>query len=86
MTRALAERVNEVKAWRDGGSAIAGPDGRFVIEPVKDTRGLIVADLPLAEVARERQNFDPTGHYSRPDVLQLHVNRRRQTSVHLRDE
>jgi nitrilase len=36
-------------------------------------------------VARERQNFDPAGHYSRPDVTRLKVNRKRQKTVKLSD-
>jgi len=69
----------------DGGSCIAGPDGAWVIEPQVGEEGLWYADLCLAEVARERQNFDPAGHYSRPDVTRLKVNRKRQKTVTFKD-
>jgi nitrilase len=34
---------------------------------------------------RERQNFDPAGHYARPDVTRLKVNRHRQKTVNFKD-
>lgn len=64
-----------------GGSCIAGPNGKWLIPPVNDREALLVATLDHAQVRRERQNMDPAGHYSRPDVLQLHVNRARQSTV-----
>ena len=69
----------------DGGSGVAGPDGRWVLEPVVGEERVLVVDLDPARVAQERQNFDPAGHYSRPDVLRLHVNRVRQSIVKFED-
>ncbi len=76
----LREHLPEVCA--NGGSAIAGPDGQWVLEPVSG-EGVFVAELDLHAVYRERQNFDPAGHYSRPDVLTLQLNRRRQHGLEI---
>lgn len=66
----------------DGGSCIAAPDGSWVVEPIVNREEIIVAEIDHALVRGERQNFDPAGHYARPDVLRLTVNRRRQTMLH----
>ena len=74
------------KGWlTDGGSCIAGPDGNWVLEPQVGEEGLWYADLDIETVARERQNFDPAGHYTRPDVTKLKVNRKRQKTVVFKD-
>lgn len=71
--------------WAAGGSCLAGPDGRWLIEP-SDQAGVLLADIDPSEVARARHNFDPTGHYSRPDVFELRVNRQRQQIASFSDE
>jgi nitrilase len=71
--------------WTDGGSAIAGPDGHWLREPVAGTEGLVIADIDLARVREERQNFDPTGHYGRPDLFELRVDRRRRSVARFED-
>jgi len=65
----------------NGGSCIAGPDGEWIVKPVLDKEGLIYHDLDFNRVYEERQNFDAVGHYSRPDVTKLTVNRERQSTV-----
>lgn len=69
----------------NGGSCIAGPDGEFIIEPQIEKEGLIIQTLDFNRVLEERQNFDPVGHYSRPDVTKLIVNRERQSTVEFKD-
>ena len=75
----LADEVRaNMSDWGyDGGSCIAGPDGQWIVEPVAGEERLVIADIDLARVREERHNFDPTGHYARPDVLELTVHRRR---------
>ena len=65
----------------NGGSCIAGPDGQWIIEPQVGSEGLYCAEIDHKQVRRERQNFDPVGHYSRPDVLQIKVNNSRQNTL-----
>lgn len=70
----------------NGGSCLAAPDGSWVIEPFADEEGLRVATIAHKIVRRERQNFDPVGHYSRPDVTQLVLNRERQSTLVVKDQ
>ena len=69
----------------DGGSCVAAPDGSWVLPPLIGEEGLRYCTLDAAFIRRERQNFDPSGHYSRPDVTRLIVNRRRQSLASYED-
>ena len=79
----LLEKTPKILA--NGGSCIAGPDGEWVVEPVLYKEGLIYHAIDFNRVLEERQNFDPVGHYSRPDVTQLSVNRERQSTIKIVD-
>lgn len=74
------------KSMADGGSCIAAPDGSWIIEPIVGKEAFASATINLNEVRKERHNFDPSGHYSRPDVMQLKVNRSRQRIVEFKDD
>lgn len=74
----VLKQTRDDMPWATGGSCLAGPDGEWLIEPTEQ-EGLLIADLDPAAIRRARHLFDPSGHYSRPDVLQLQVNRKRQT-------
>jgi nitrilase len=82
-----ADKVKQAASgWMtDGGSCIAGPDGQWLLEPQTKTEGVFSAELDLAAVRRERHNFDPAGHYARPDVTRLTVDRTRQSTVSFAD-
>lgn len=69
----------------NGGSAIAGPDGSWLREPLIGEEGLVIADVDPALVRAARFTLDPTGHYSRPDVFQVTVDRRRQAAATFTD-
>ena len=57
-----------------GGSCVIDPYGHYVMEPLWDQEGILYADLDMEQVPASRMEFDPCGHYARPDVLKLEVN------------
>jgi nitrilase len=69
----------------NGGSCVANPDGSWLIEPIVNSEGVFCAEIYLNRIYEERQNFDPSGHYSRPDVTQLHLNRERQSTLKVKE-
>jgi nitrilase len=60
-----------------GGTIIVAPDGKTVQGPVIGEEAVVYADLDVERVQRARTHLDPAGHYLRPDVFALYVNRER---------
>lgn len=54
-----------------GGSCIVDPFGHYVKDPVWDKEEIIYIDIDMDKVPLSRMEFDGTGHYSRPDILEL---------------
>jgi predicted amidohydrolase len=70
--RHLPDFGDEPVRWvGHGGSAIIGPDGTYLSEPVFDVETIVYAELDLAKIMDAKWLFDGVGHYSRPDVFQL---------------
>jgi len=71
-----------------GETRIYGPDGRELAEPLPpDEEGILYAEIDLGAIAVAKAAADPAGHYARPDVTRLLLNReRRQPVEHARFE
>jgi predicted amidohydrolase len=64
------DRVTGPDQWvLRGGSAIIGPDGRYVVEPVYDRPEIVMAELDLRRTSEEAMTLDVTGHYHRPELF-----------------
>lgn len=64
-----------------GGSMIVGPLGDVLAGPLEGVEGVIAAAIDPAEIIRARYDFDPVGHYARPDIFELRVNERARPGV-----
>lgn len=64
-----------------GNTVICDPGGRIVAGPLRHEEGILTAEIDLAAVAELRRQFDPTGHYHRPDVFSLTVDTRPRPAV-----
>ncbi|RYZ31837.1 MAG: carbon-nitrogen hydrolase family protein, partial [Propionibacteriaceae bacterium] len=65
----------ELLSLGGGHARIYGPDGRSLATPLAPTEeGILYADIDYAVILAAKSSYDPVGHYSRPDVLQLLFN------------
>jgi len=74
------ELMNEMESFPEvlskGGSAIISPDATYLAGPVYDHETILYADIELEQTIEEKQALDVVGHYARPEVFTLHINRR----------
>ena len=64
-----------------GGSCIISPLGEILAGPSFDQPTILTADLDLDAIVRGHSYLDVVGHYARPDLFQLTVNRTVQAAV-----
>ena len=77
-----AELFPDAAEWvNPGDSVIVAPGGRIVAGPLHQELGILYADIDLERVGMARRSLDVVGHYSRPDIFQLQVNRKAQRPV-----
>jgi nitrilase len=63
-----------------GGSVIVAPNSRIIAGSMGAEEGILYADCDLELGVMTKLRHDFSGHYNRPDIFQLHVNR---TAPHL---
>lgn len=68
-----------------GGSAIIAPGGKYLVEPVTDEETIIYAEIDLENTIESKRWVDSAGHYARPDVFQLHWDKRPKPPVLIDD-
>ncbi len=56
-----------------GGSCIVSPLGKILAGPLYDQEGILTAEIDQREIIKAKMDFDPIGHYARPDVFELKV-------------
>lgn len=64
-----------------GDSVVIAPGGQIVDGPLRREEGVLFCDIDLDRVGIAKRTLDVTGHYSRPDIFQLHVNTQPQSPI-----
>jgi nitrilase len=74
------------EAWiNPGDSVVVAPGGKIVAGPLHEKKGILFADCDPADARAARRTLDVAGHYSRPDVFSLHVDRARHLPADFSD-
>jgi nitrilase len=78
----LAGLYPDPEEWvNPGDSVIIAPGGELVAGPLRNADGLLFAEIEVDKVGSARRTLDTAGHYARPDLFQLQVNRQPQSPV-----
>jgi nitrilase len=62
-----------------GDSVVIAPGGEIVAGPMNKEAGILYYDIDLEKAAIAKRALDVVGHYSRPDIFQLHINTLKQS-------
>jgi len=65
-------------------TTIVSPDGMLVGEPIRSGEGEVIADLDFSLIDRRKILMDSAGHYNRPELLSLVIDRTQTAHLHER--
>ena len=68
-----------------GDSMVISPSGEIVAGPLSKEKGHIILDIDVELALTSRRALDVAGHYSRPDIFKLEVDKSRQSSIYFKN-
>ena len=83
---AEAGLYTDTDEWINGGdSVIVAPGGKIVAGPLHEQFGVVSVEIDLDRIGLAQRSLDVSGHYARPDIFRLRVNRRAFSPVEFTD-